>query len=854
MAKVDVDQIGSYLRQGQARKALDAARQLCAEKGNGRETGIAIAKSAASVYRDLIAPPVHEFAEGAPSVIDGEAGPLVQKALQRLIRQTEEWEVRLWEVHSERLAREIRDWTRLGHFDAVCANIGRLMALVPSEKRRQRAGYIGGTLATVINNQKEARQVLKKLAHNAAQWHVEREEVVEMDRVRAARFDKIGSMDIDNIEREYSSTLTDAVVQIQRILPEPNQMGEPDETILREVGDTFRSILRVPIWREEPDLFLDATKVLVDFVPKEQSATAKLAKVEGRVYNQLGFQAKKAVLLTFQDIGRNNFFAGIYKAWAADYAGTDALREIIELMGALRSKEFNDFLKIVRADTKVSKSVHNQMSQALGSIADEEAADELLAQLRGILGKRRIESSEMREAEQVVTSLGQIVKSPRTGDEDRNRIWEFLRTHVPEDLSKLALHTALAVFTAKRESQTKPQRQWAIRVLVRSLWLPEETTEHHKGGERQTSIMGFREKVVEALEKLAPGEMDTLLHAMEPLVARFSMGFVAAAELFAKLKEPAALVLLERMLNTALMHDENSGTAYQRDYYWDTATQERKPLTKKEVIPPLVYAIGVTEDDKSKEILKRYQGMIASGRVSPPDGETAQHLERFLGDAAFAKKSGETAAGGEMPPEEVKELLKQLRAGYLLSGKQKRRAKKIEALTRLAQATPVDALDEVFLHLADKDSLVASAAITCLTEYALPDKPKTHRDLTVNGALDLLESKDPAMREGAAKLLREIGPNRKDVKDKIVAFAKQVESLEAKDALARALRASAGSETLSAMASALEGEEPPGSKANTASATHVGKLELKREYMQARKEWIAGGKKGEPPLRPEGID
>jgi len=851
MSDKELEQVGAFLRQGQAKKAMEAAQRYCNQASSPRDAGIDIARQAAAVYRDLIAPPVHEFAEMAEDSLASEVGALVVKALDRLFRMTAEWEEKLWSVHTERLAREIRDWTKMRHLEPAAANAARLMALSTPEQRTRRASYIGGTLGNIINNQREAAELVKKLWKNPDQYYLTQEEVQEIDRTRQRTFDKVGSMNIDNLERQYTAVLTQTIVEIQNRLPESSKMDEPDDATLRDTGDIFRSILRVPIWKEEPDLLLDATKILVDFVPREQTKTARMARVEGRVYSSLGYTAKKAILLTFQDIGKNSFFTGIYKAWAKEYAGTDMLRDIIDFMGAMRTEDFNQFLKTVRAETGSKDQVAKSVSTALGAIAGTENVEELTSDLRSVLGKRRIEAKQLREAERLIESLGNVIKSPRTDTEERMRIREFLRHHVPEDLTRLAMHAAMQAFQVKRDELTAPQRQWAIRVLVRALWMPEETTEHHKMEEGARSELGFREPVVSALKKLGPLDIEALIHAMEPLTGRFGVALMGAADVLQEIKSEETLPLLEQMLTTATMHDESSVTAYQQEYYWDPATGDRKPLNKNKVIGPLVFAIGTIDGDKGKEVLSRYQSRVASGRVPPPDADTAEYLQRFLGNKAFTKE-GEGEAGPPASPEDVQPLLKQLSSNYLLSGKQKRRAKKIEALTKLAQLTPEDGMDLVFKHLGDKDPMVVSAAITCLAEYANPNKPKASRDLAVNMTLDTLEHKDPAMRQGAIKLLKEIGPNRKDVKDKIKAFAKHVDRQETKEALAQALKSS-GSDTLSQLA---DMAEDSGGSAGEKKSTpdHIGKLELKRQYMEQRRAWIQGGKVGDPPPKPPGLD
>lgn len=856
MSDTFLEHVESYLRNGKPEPAMQAAQKHCETAGATRDTAVAIAKAAATVYRDLIAPPVHRFADAAADQLPSEVGPTVQKALQRLIRMTEEWEKKLWAVHTERLARELREWTRMRHIDAAAANAARLMALVPAEQRPKRAAYIGATLATVINNPREAGEVLQLLARKAGQFHLTTDDVQAMEDARTKRAQQMMGANIENIEREYISTLTQTIVDIKGLLPESNKMDEPDENVLRDVGDQFRSILRVPLWREEPDLLLDATMILVDFIPREVSTTGKLARVEARAYASLGFTAKKAVMLTFQDLGKNKFFTTIYKEWAKDYRETDAVRPIVEFMGALRTDAFNEFLNSLKGDKRAAPAVAQEVNKALGSIGGEEAAEQLMAELRTVLTKRNLDSSDLKQGERLVGSLAAIVKSPRTEPAERQRLREYLRSHVPEDISRLAVVTALQGFVYKHDELTAAQRQWAIRVLVRAIWAPDESTAMHKGGERQASELGFRQEYVDALEKLAAADINTLIRAAEPLTARYGAAFMAMADLLEKLRDPATLALLERMLTNTLLHDDSAQNIYQQEYYWDAATQERKPLKKDKVLPPLIHAIGMIGGPHSTEILRRYQDQVATGRVPPPTPEVANYMQKFMGADAFAANKAGSEMMEEMQAvskEDLAGLLKALTSRYFLTSSSKRRAKKVAALTRLGQMGSIDAVETVASQLGDKDPMVVSAAITCLTEYALPSKPKALRDLTINTALDQLQHKDPAVRQGAIKLVKELGPNRKDVREKILGFVKTVERREVKEALAMALKTGGGGASpMEEIAHAAGGTGGEGDKKGPVGA--MGQLEAKRDYLAARKAWIAGGKIGDPPPKPPGVD
>jgi HEAT repeat protein len=178
--------------------------------------------------------------------------------------------------------------------------------------------------------------------------------------------------------------------------------------------------------------------------------------------------------------------------------------------------------------------------------------------------------------------------------------------------------------------------------------------------------------------------------------------------------------------------------------------------------------------------------------------------------------------------------------------------KKVAALTQLAQIPAIDAVEPVFGQLTDKDPMVVSAAISCLCEYANERAPKSIRDMVLNTAIDALESKDPLMRGNAVKLLKELGPGRKEVKDRVIMKAKTAERREVKEALSAVLKSGMGA----ALAEALgEGKQPAadGTPGAEKKPTSIDTLELRRQYMAARQEWIRNGKKGDPPVPPPGI-
>jgi len=108
------------------------------------------------------------------------------------------------------------------------------------------------------------------------------------------------------------------------------------------------------------------------------------------------------------------------------------------------------------------------------------------------------------------------------------------------------------------------------------------------------------------------------------------------------------------------------------------------------------------------------------------------------------------------------------------------------------------------------------------------------------------------VRVGISKAFKEIGPNRPDIRTQADAFIKSTKDHEARRLIQEVFRIG--------VPGALVGGVPPqmvgdsgAAQAPASSGAPKGKsaLDLKHDYMMARKAWIAGGKKGEPPVPPE---
>ncbi|MDX2174904.1 MAG: hypothetical protein SF028_00375 [Candidatus Sumerlaeia bacterium] len=854
------EQFRRHLERGDLSAAQSCARQLIEAHGGPPKTAaVEVAREAAALYRQFLADPVAEFADAAPHGLGAEAGEVVQKALQRLFRIAGEWEAKLFDVHRERLARELRDYTRDRRYDLAQERFRNLLDAVPEADRGKQAEYIGAALGSLVNQADNARRVLRDAIGKAPEIGLPPESAPEMLKRFEDRLVTTMKSRQEGLELEWSRRLVTVQNDIRNAMPEKNKMDEPDEAVLRDVGDIFRSLARVPLRFGDP-LYPDLLVLLADFCPGEVAATAAAAGVEVRSYSLLGFTARKSVLLTFQELGKSPRFTGPYMAWLEKNLGGDYARRGVEVAGALRSEAFRPlFTRLL--DDKRFADIRSRTVDALGDVAGAEAAGTLLADLKKICKKGVRDSAELRAATALLQSLGKVVRTPRTSLDERLGIAREVVATVPATETRLALAATQQILAFKTHDLDPVSKHYAITALTSALWLPDDSSALAKGGERQANILGFRAPIVESLKRVAKEDFPFFLKELAKYELRYGAAYMAVAEVLEAAADPAAAPHLERMLLTALRHAQSPGSKYEAEFYWDAAAQQRVELSLDKVCAPLIHALGKVGGDEGKRLLADIEQQINVGRMPLPGEESSKFLRQFVGMANVKQPPPVGGAAAPEPepapvhadPAEVRELVKAVTSSYFLKGADKRRVGKITALTRLGQLVPLEALGAVIEQFADKDLLVSAAAVTSASQYAMPDKPKAVRTAALNALAEAAESKDPAIRVGVQKTLREIGPSRQDVKPILELSLKSARTPEARGIFMDLLKgASIGGQPTrsSQMVPKMEGESGPSEQHPPAAADP---LTAKRDYLNARRAWIAGGKKGPPPVPPPGF-
>lgn len=885
------EQMDKLLREGDPQGALAIAAKWSHKSDlSAKETAIEIARCAGEAYRDFVIEPVHAFASGARDALDDDIGVVVEKALGRLVRMTEEWETRLRSVYEERLARDLRDRVRAKQWFPALDLIRSICHVDDpgdADARARHARYVGGVLGDLVNQPREAEHVLRLVAKDPGSYGLDAPLAAEMRAAWESRRGDLGKANLETIESQWTSTLRQAQAEILNKMPNANKMGDPGEDDMREVRDLFLAVLRIPLWLRFDEMFVDATMVLVDFIPTARKAGLAKTDANTRSYDQLGFAAKKATQLVFQEVGRKPLLTEPYREWAAGSMGRTCRDEVVEFMGALRAESFAPFFITLWKD-RDHRDLRPEIAQALGNMASPEATGILLQEYRDVVSRKAssvgevlkranefrasdktIDPATIKRARRLLNALGRIARSPRTSQDIQREIITKVLEATPDD-KRLNLLVAMEVLSAKPQLLEADQVRAGIRSLVDALFVQDQSTAHHRGDTASGSLLGARATVANNLRRLGGLDPSATVEQFDRYCARYGGGMVAAAELLPEMAGEQAVPTLQRMLMTASSFDDGAQNNYQRETVWDPANEQRVPLTPDRVISSLVYGLKEIGGDQALGVLREFQKQIQMGRVRHAEKETIAILAEAVGMPGGGEAGGASEEVGEtgaatpdrpagIDPADIRKLIKDVTGSHLFSGAAKRAEKKISALVQLGNLTPDEALDPIFEALGDKDSMVQAAAVTALCEYAAPGKPGYLFEDVMQKLEEAFSHKSSNVREQAPRLLKALGPHRPEVRKRVAQIAKSLTRNEDKLRLKRAVE-TAGLEE--AVQDARPGgiNTPDPEEEGPADAVPAGggdgrleQLEAKRAYFEARRQWVAGGKKGDPPQRPPGV-
>lgn len=828
-----------------------------------------IGRTALALYREFVVTPVHRFYHNIAFHIEGSVAQRIQALLKPYVELTEEWLRKIDAVYRERLARELREHVRRRDTDdSIQAIVNLLRLSSPREKEQQILPiHIGNILGTMENDQPEVDHIVRRLRAEHKQHAIDPALVSRIDQAKTERLETIYRSRLETREVEWNRVLISTVVELKKYLPLPNAIGAPTADEIGTFEKVVRAILCTSFYENQFQHFADATLVLVEFCPKELSLAGALSGVEQRMYLTMGPKAQMVIHRVFQEIGQIHVLCKDFLRFAKGDHHHEYQKYAIELMGAFRAPKFVGFLIGVLREKRY-QAVREEIIGSLGQIGGPKASDILLAELERVARARVIDPPRLRQASRIVTALGEMSKSKWMDEKKRNALIKQVIGLLPADEQRLKLLASLSFFRHQTEHIHTKSLAWAVKTLTECLWLADEQPNFARGNDRQRTILGYRQQIVDTLIAIGQPGLQAFLQAVGKHRLRYGGAYLAIAEVLEKIGDERAIPIIEKLLCNSLLADDEEIGKYQKEYYWDSTEAKRKPLSQDKIVGSLVYAADKIGGEQAEELLNGLFEQVQGGHLSPPGPETANFLmdanmriAKRKGFSAFApppQQAHDKPAKAETDPSQQaieRKLIETLTKKTFLINRKQRRIKKVAALRELAERRSVAALDPIIAQLCDKDKLVCAAAATALLEFAAPGASKRILENLINCFLATLEHAGKDLRERITALFTRIHRRCPTVHETLERILQSESKSGLRAEVSKMLLiiekelpspAQSAAPPPSTEPSEAEQEKPEVAKLSIPLAD----LEKKRLYMLARQEWIRGGKKGPPPEMP----
>lgn len=849
-----ISTLRSTLASGRADVARNLTREVLVTSADPDADAAQIAEDLYQLYRDFDVTTVHTFVEGVTNDFEPSIVKKLTARVQPEIDLTLEWNKRLDELGNERIINELVDAVKGNSLDTAQELVRSLLdSARDGQQLAARARQIGYTLGGLIHEKDRCDSLLRTIARNPQKFGVDASLAGEMQ-------EELQKASIAAVRRERAAAavsrvgLTQATVELSRSLPGRMALHEPQAEDITAFDRQVRALIRCCLLSYEHNRFHEATQLMVEFVPKDVSSSGQMAGVEQRLYATLGRTARAVAGRVFTSLGSLPVVFNSYETFVASHVRDNIGRPAVEVLGLLGNLNATQLLIKVMTDKKLD--VRAEAIYALGTLGDPAAIKCLTAALETDLHARVLEGNTRRDAILLVTALGRAARSqdPRT----RNRMIAQVLKLLPRQDTEMMLRATLGFFVGKLDEIDPKLLEWAATAATVSLWSIDRP---EMGRAARTQPLGFRQPLINLLERLAPSAMSAINDTAMHNAKSFSGAYLALGEFYAKCGNESCLPVLRQLItNTFLLDDNGPKSAYVKETVLDAASEERVDLTRDKVLASLVHAVDTIGGEEAQLILSELFQQIQSGRLTNPGGETAEILmnahmrqARTAGVSAFPlpgeqgqdparRQAGVAATVTEADLQHMKDL----ETLYLLANK--RRAKKVGALAALAQRRILPALPLAIRHTGDSDPVIAAAAITAVTEYCSPGAAPEILEKAHTELLGALCAANDAQRLKLGEILLRLGPGRSPLKEKLDSMMQRTDlPIPVRGMLMRLLNVQASGKSAGGPARTA----PDGTSVGADPSETLTGLEKKRQYIMARQEWIKGGKRGPEPAMPE---
>ncbi|OQB21895.1 MAG: hypothetical protein BWY12_01280 [candidate division BRC1 bacterium ADurb.Bin183] len=858
-----IQQLANCLLTGRIEPALASAQKsLSIETISQAEAGDALGKAALVAYNRFAVKSVELFFDSVLTFMPEAAILTFKPLIEPHILLTHEWKKKLADLYMERIGREIYEAVRTGLLDKalfLCAELFSQENL-PEGKMRV-ASILGNIFGAIENRQDEVAKTIRKIRELATKWDLSEDVLAHIDKTTKDRFAMMYKTQLDRRSIQWNRVLSTTIAEIKKHLPLTTSIGEPTEEDLANLRSLIYSIIRCYYIPPHEHIWEDIVCLLVELCPREVSTTGAAAGVESRLFNSMTPLQKRTSIAILTELGENENLVNEIIGFAKAHKGDRYEQYAIEILGGFKADSSIEFL-IESMKDKNLIPMRPVIISALGAMSGSKAKEVLLAILKAAMRVSSIEPRHRAEIAQILMALARISRNKILSPEQRNGLIREVIEILGNKDARLNIICAENFYLTQLNDINRAFRAWAVQRLVEGLWLKETDAEFAKGpqagGESARTFLGRREKLVEHICRFGSDFLPEIIEVAGRYMIHYSGAYLAIGEIMSRIGDERALPLMEKMLSAALLTEDANLQKYEQEHYWDASTETRQVLGKDKIAATLVYAMNKIGGERADCILWDIYEKIQTGHYNMPGKETAEMI--FKAHSRIEKESkekGENICAPVVPSDvpaayDVDDAIRALTKYYFFTGADKKRLKKIAALQLLGRAKSPEAIKPVITQMKDSDPLIASAAVSALVEYNTPPMPPFLLHEFLHNLILEWNSAPPQLKRKIEDIINKLRADRDVMKSRIrqaiemerepkVRFA--MEKIFAPYMAAQAMEKEPGTDAPNGAPNGISSA----SKSTNPLTARLSELEQKRLYLEARKKWIAGGKKGDPP-------
>lgn len=348
--------------------------------------------------------------------------------------------------------------------------------------------------------------------------------------------------------------------------------------------------------------------------------------------------------------------------------------------------------------------------------------------------------------------------------------------------------------------------------------------------------------MVDALLRLGVDSWQTIAASANNHKADYSGAMAALANVIEGIGDTSCVPLLDTMIRRALMHDDVADDQDPfREKVSDAGTGRVYELDRDDVIDTMLRALVKIGGDRGLECALDIADQMQAGRVKVPGRKTPSFLMDLKIKQGVASRVTRKAKVVEMDDKDFKFALGEARGGLMI-----RKNKQIAAIAVLGSTRRSDAIPVLLEALNEKDSMINAAAHNALTCFVDPLPDEKEFGCFLDAILEQQGSFKGRRLGNLLEFIRNEIPKNKPY-DQI--YARRLAANLKDGALCHQFVA-AGQKSEPKVNQEF-GEEVAGNREVLSLLDSMSEMDRKRMHMLARKEWIQGGKRGDPPEMPE---